>query len=106
MVIVAFLTLKMVVIMVFWYCMYITHVKLALPLHPELMFNENFMATHMALFMKYKLYQVRFICLSSQGKTHTSSHSSLETFLDFQSITILSFVALDIEQKMCNNSIG
>ena len=41
MVIVAFLTLKMVVIMVFWYCMYITHVKLALPLHPELMFNEN-----------------------------------------------------------------
>ena len=73
MVIVAFLTLKMVVIMVFWYCMYITHVKLALPLHPELMFNENFMATHMALFMKYKLYQVRFICLSSQGKTHTSS---------------------------------
>ena len=73
MVIVAFLTLKMVVIIVFWYRMYITRVKLVLPLHPELLFNEKFMATHMALFMKYKLYQVSFICLSSQGKTHTSS---------------------------------
>ena len=38
--------------------MYINNVKLALPLHPELMFNENFIATctHMASFMKDKLY--------------------------------------------------
>ena len=32
--------------MVFWFRMYINNVKLALPLHPELMFNENFIATH------------------------------------------------------------
>ena len=32
--------------------MYINNVKLALPLHPELMFNEHFIAS----FMKYKLY--------------------------------------------------
>ena len=56
MVIVAFLTLKMVVIMVFWYCMYITHVKLALPLHPELMFNANFIATQNVLFVCLRKY--------------------------------------------------
>ena len=44
-----------------WFRMYISNVKLALPLHPEVMFNENFIATHMASFMKYKLYSTFYL---------------------------------------------
>ena len=47
--------------MVSWFCKYINNVKLALPLHPELMFNENFIATYMALFMKYKLHSTFYL---------------------------------------------
>ena len=46
--------------MVFWFRMYINNV-IALPLHPELTFNENFIATHVASFMTYKLYSTFYL---------------------------------------------
>ena len=82
--------------MVFWFRMYINNVKLALLLHPELVFLETFIANHMASFMTASCI-VRFICLSSQGNTHTRvvTHFIARKISLIFNLTILSLVALN-----------
>ena len=66
--------------------MYVNNVKLALPLHPELMFNENFIANHNVLFV-WVVWEIL-----TPVVTYFTSRNISRIF----NLTILSFVALDI----------